>query len=734
MIEHKLIAACIKSRDAWERCKEQVEEMASSPQALQFLELCSAYYANDGSATHVDVDWLNNRLDSIYDNPKKAQEYKYQLGIIVDTDVSIPNIVNLLYETKKKELAHRLAAALTNQSKEADDLLEEYQRLEEKNADDDEDEVLHNYSAEQSIAEVLDSRNRIRLPTKALTDSTDGGAAEGDHIVVAARPEVGKTALCVSFARTFSNQGLDGLYFGNEDAIKKIASRAQSCFSGLTKEQIIANPGELNRRLKLAHWDKVKFIPAHGMGPRDVRRYVKLYKPKWLIMDQARNMVMRADTRANQLESIATEMRNIAGEFGLVGVSVTQAGDSAENKLTLGMGDIDSSNCLARDTEVLMFDGSKKKIQDIVVGEQVRGMDNVPRTVTAVGRGRQPLYKITHKNEDSYTVNQSHIMTLYNSDTVKRAGIAAGAIGDLALQHLLNAPYLCNKLKGIWTETVEYDYKHLPIDPYLFGLWLADGFSHTFSISTSDAPLRDYLVANYAHLNPQTRVVNEINTIVSFERQPNGHKNPLNNILRNLGVMRNKRIPDCYLHSHSSQRLRLLAGIIDGDGSMRRCTDKSSDCFTILSGNNINLAEDTLDLCKSLGFYSSKSLSHPTCWAVRLSGLVNTIPTILLRKQAVRNSQIKFLASEVKIEKVCNDGEYFGISVNQDQRYVLGNYIVTHNTGIPAQADLMVMMGANEEYLKNNYRQINLPKNKLSGNHTYFRVKINPQLSRIEDV
>lgn len=343
-MDNKLLSACLKSRDAYERIKDSVEEKITSPAALQLLELCSAYYANDASATAVDVDWMAARIDSLYDNPKKAKEYKDVLQDVVSTEVSIPNIVDLIFEAKKRDLAHRLAIALANDDPKVDDLLEDYQQLNNSAAREEDDEILHNYSAEQSIAEVLDTRNLIRLPTKALTDICEGGAQAGDHIVVVARPEIGKTALSVSFARVFAHQGLDGLYFGNEDPIKRIAVRAQSCFSGLTKEEIKVNPAELNRRLAIAHWDKVRFVPIHGKSDREIRRYVKMYKPKWIVVDQIRNLVVRADTRTNQLEAAATAMRNIAGEYGLVCVSVTQAGDSAEGKLTLGMGDIDNSN------------------------------------------------------------------------------------------------------------------------------------------------------------------------------------------------------------------------------------------------------------------------------------------------------------------------------------------------------------------------------------------------------
>lgn len=55
-------------------------------------------------------------------------------------------------------------------------------------------------------------------------------------------------------------------------------------------------------------------------------------------------------------------------------------------------------------------------------------------------------------------------------------------------------------------------------------------------------------------------------------------------------------------------------------------------------------------------------------------------------------------------------------------------------TGIPAQADLMIGIGADEFMKQNNFRRISLPKNKLSGNHAVFDVEINPLIGAVKDV
>jgi replicative DNA helicase len=56
------------------------------------------------------------------------------------------------------------------------------------------------------------------------------------------------------------------------------------------------------------------------------------------------------------------------------------------------------------------------------------------------------------------------------------------------------------------------------------------------------------------------------------------------------------------------------------------------------------------------------------------------------------------------------------------------------NVGIPGTADVMVMLGMNADYEANENRMITLAKNKVSGDHDFWPVSINRDLSRILDV
>lgn len=84
-----------------------------------------------------------------------------------------------------------------------------------------------------------------------------------------------------------------------------------------------------------------------------------------------------------------------------------------------------TGKCLEKGTEVLMFDGSIRKVEDIQENDLVMGPDSNPRLVVGLANGISELYKITLSNGDSYTVNDAHIISLKsnNDNTIKNINV-----------------------------------------------------------------------------------------------------------------------------------------------------------------------------------------------------------------------------------------------------------------------------------------------------------------------
>lgn len=73
--------------------------------------------------------------------------------------------------------------------------------------------------------------------------------------------------------------------------------------------------------------------------------------------------------------------------------------------------------CFDPSTQVRMADGSVSAIRDVRVGDSVLGPDSMPRSVTALLSGQQPMYDVTLRSQtmvvDNFRVNAGHKLVLH---------------------------------------------------------------------------------------------------------------------------------------------------------------------------------------------------------------------------------------------------------------------------------------------------------------------------------
>lgn len=139
------------------------------------------------------------------------------------------------------------------------------------------------------------------------------------------------------------------------------------------------------------------------------------------------------------------------------------------------------------------------------------------------------------------------------------------------------------------TTAVNPEPADLPISPYTFGAWLGDGNSRTSGITCADPEILD-------HIRAEGWTV--VETYGQYQHRITGKpmRQGLEAQCRKLGVHMNKHIPTQYLRASADQRLAVLQGLMDTDGTV----GKHSRCELTLT--NERLAADALELILSLGF------------------------------------------------------------------------------------------------------------------------------------
>lgn len=137
----------------------------------------------------------------------------------------------------------------------------------------------------------------------------------------------------------------------------------------------------------------------------------------------------------------------------------------------------------------------------------------------------------------------------------------------------------------------------LPVDPYVFGAWLGDGTTRQGAITTMEPEVVEAVVAAGYEVRGQDSTNTGLATTYRFAG--------LGTDLRKLGFAKShgdpqrKFIPATYLRSSASQRLRLLQGLMDTDGSIAS-NGRAEFCVT-----SKVLAYDVLELVRSLGIRAS---------------------------------------------------------------------------------------------------------------------------------
>ena len=127
----------------------------------------------------------------------------------------------------------------------------------------------------------------------------------------------------------------------------------------------------------------------------------------------------------------------------------------------------------------------------------------------------------------------------------------------------------------------------LGVDPYVFGLWLADGKHTSGEISKPDTFVWEEIVRRGYGV--------DMNTGGSKSCQTRTAKG-LSAQLKRLGVLGNKHIPEQFLRAGYAQRLDLLRGLMDGDGSANPTRRQA-----VFMNTDRKLSESVAELLSSLG-------------------------------------------------------------------------------------------------------------------------------------
>ena len=408
------------------------------------------------------------------------------------------------------------------------------------------------------------------------------------------------------------------------------------------------------------------------------------------------------------------------------------------------------AECFDPETEILMWDGTSKLAKNIIIGDILvddLGNQTIVRTTCS---GFKNMYDVIPEKDNfmKHRVTDNHILSLkirghkvirnsnridrtythsveyLNREEIKFQSKCFNSLKDaedfvnsfndddtlditiekyLKLHQRIKNNLVLFKVEGInWTK------KEVEMDPYLLGMWLGDGLSDgsgfALNYKTDNETLtywEKWAQENEAVITKGKRYSFTIASKKNKEAYSSGLCNrveeaPLKKYLRKYDLLKNKHIPNEYITNDRETRLKVLAGLIDTDGSVR------GDEIRICQGPaNYRIIEYAHTLAISLGFScgvkegrsqwtdeKSRNKKFSTYKELRITGdKIYEIPTLLPRKklmpkenitQIVRNKS--FMCSKFSLVEA-GIGPYVGWQLYDKRgRFCLKDGLAVHNT------------------------------------------------------
>jgi replicative superfamily II helicase len=352
-------------------------------------------------------------------------------------------------------------------------------------------------------------------------------------------------------------------------------------------------------------------------------------------------------------------------------------------------------------------------MKDVRVGDKVIASDGSHTVVVGVyPQGKKDVYEVRFSDMTRTECCDDHLWNVQTrSDRCKKKPFKTMTCKDIMSSLKGNDGQ--NKWFVPVVGPVQYEQRQeLPIDPYLLGVLIGDGgIKHSIIFSNIDEHVinrvREIVKIYRLYLKPLGGC--DYGICVSdgrrFKKLANGDyakTNVLRYKLDAIGLFglgsKEKFIPDMYLKASIDNRIELLRGLMDTDGCIpdNKENGKRKRCSAVFNTSSFRLAEDVLELARSLGgvcSISEKNSNFYTYKGIRRNGSKSYRITINIgdiNPFSCPSKSSRFVANDKKTSKKSIEGISFVgakecqcIKVSrEDQLYITDDFIVTHNTVI----------------------------------------------------
>ena len=376
--------------------------------------------------------------------------------------------------------------------------------------------------------------------------------------------------------------------------------------------------------------------------------------------------------------------------------------DKARLKEPVHISTIGQVRCLLKGSKILMANGEWENIENVKIGDEILSPQKEGKNIFSkivgisqyISKENYGLYE-KNTNKKLYECSANHIIPTFFRGSLRidkknpnSKRISNWYYGKKTAKEMFNRKNKDYLLISSFPILKFKNRKNCKIDPYVLGFYLGDGhYTTSLGITTQDIKIIEKISKVYKYMNVNYKKGGNAKTYL-FSKNSKFSK-----LLQkyNLRFMRskNKFIPKEALLSNINYRRKLLAGLIDSDGTL------SKDCAYSITSKSKQLADDILFLIKSIGGYGHickiskmiKSINFKGNYfriSFYLGKEIKKIPIIKHNKIRINNrpywknspNRISFKLKKIKSKLV------YGIEIDSPSKwFITDNFIITHNSG-----------------------------------------------------
>jgi len=297
------------------------------------------------------IDELYSLHTAIF-NPALTRAAKEKFSELIEDirEVQEPNkeiAKDIMRILSDRDLAQRIAVEATEifNGKEAN-FAEITGMIDKRKVIVDEDKAPAVTNNINEVLDLLGMTTKWKFNIPMLRDNV-GGIGGGNLMISFARPETGKTAFWISLCsgpEGFAQQGAKIHAFINEEPAIRTQMRAISCFTGMTREEIIQEKN-MAQRVWSEIKDNISMFDTVDWSMEDIDAHCEKHRPDIIVIDQLDKVnVTGTYARTDEkLRQIYTSAREIAKRRDCAVIAMSQASADAHNRNSISFDQMENS-------------------------------------------------------------------------------------------------------------------------------------------------------------------------------------------------------------------------------------------------------------------------------------------------------------------------------------------------------------------------------------------------------